>query len=74
MTCEHDDDVRVQAGGDSDASSSGSKGRVGLRSGKGLLSVAAWPLPVTVMVVLAPSISPLSRLQLALEPIGEAGV
>ena len=64
MTCENDDDVRVQSGGDSDSSSSGSKGRVSLRSGKGLLSVAAWSLPITVMVVLAPFISPLSRLQL----------
>ena len=64
MTCENDDDVRVQAGGDSDASGSGSKGRVSLRSGKGLVSVAAWTLPITVMVVLAPFIPPLSRLQL----------
>ena len=64
MTCENDDDVRVQSGGDSDSSSSGSKGRVSLRSGKGLLSVAAWSLPITVMVVLAPFTPPLSRLQL----------
>ena len=64
MTCENDDDVRVQAGGGSDATSSGSKGMVSLRFGKGLLSVAAWSLPITVMVVLAPFISPLSRLQL----------
>ena len=53
-----------QACADEEKKNQTGKGKVGLRFGKGMLSVAARSLPDTVMAVPAPFTPPLNRLQL----------